>query len=491
MPARTGREFLEGLRDGREVWVGAEKVADIAGHPSLSGAARTVAAIYDLQHEAADACLMPDPETGEPVAVSHLIPRSRADLARRHQAIETVAEYSVGLMARTPDYVNVTLAGFAGREDEWARYGNERGAENLIRYQKTIARGDLCLTPTIVHATVDRARGNLPSGLDPVGLHKVEDTSRGILVRGSRVLATLAPFADEIVVYPSAPMPDADPAHALCFAVPVSTPGLKFLCRDSVAVDGSVFDSPLSSRFDEQDAFVIFDDVEVPRERVFINANLAAYNTVTRTSLPANVMQHNMIRARVKLEFAWGLACRMAEAINLSQPAAQQMLGEIAAYAALARASITAAEQGARDYGNGLWLPEEQPLYALRALLPGWFPRVNEIIRLLGSHNLLTTPSSAQFADPGLRPLLDTYLRGAGSVSAEERARVFRLAWDFAGTALAGRNEQYERFYLGSAARNLQNLQARSDRARADRLVNRFIQERPARCEYHPSDFDH
>jgi 4-hydroxyphenylacetate 3-monooxygenase len=195
-----------------------------------------------------------------------------------------------------------------------------------------------------------------------VGLHKVEDTSRGILVRGSRVLATLAPFADEIVVYPSAPMPDADPAHALCFAVPVSTPGLKFLCRDSVAVDGSVFDSPLSSRFDEQDAFVIFDDVEVPRERVFINANLAAYNTVTRTSLPANVMQHNMIRARVKLEFAWGLACRMAEAINLSQPAAQQMLGEIAAYAALARASITAAEQGARDYGNGLWLPEEQPL---------------------------------------------------------------------------------------------------------------------------------
>ena len=99
----------------------------------------------------------------------------------------------------------------------------------------------------------------------------------------------------------------------------------------------------------------------------------------------------------------------------------------------------------------------------------------------------ITTPSAAQFADPGLRPLLDTYLRGAGSVSAEERARVFRLAWDFAGTALAGRNEQYERFYLGSAARNLQNLQARSDRAHADRLVDRFIQERPARCEYHPS----
>lgn len=477
MVARTGGEYLNGLRNGRDLWVGAERVADPTEHPALSGAARAVAAVFDLQHKEADTCLMPDPETGEAIAVSHMIPGSRDDIARRHRALEKVAEFSVGLMGRTPDYVNVTFAGFAGRQDEWAMHGNERGADNLVSYQKQIARRDLCLTHTIVHSTVDSSRGNAPVGLDPVAVHKVADIAHGILVRGSRVLATLAPFADEIAVYPAGPMPNADPRHAVAFSIPVNTPGLKFLCRDSVAVSGNVRDYPLSSRFDEQDAFVIFDDVEVPRDRVFIDANLQVYNSAAGTSRAANVMHHSMIRAQTKLDFAWGLASRMAEAINAGQPVAVQMLGEIATFAELARAAIAAAEQGARDYGNGLWLPDAPPLFALRASLPSWFPRVNEIIRLIGSHNLLTTPAAAQFCDPTLRPLLDAYLRGVGEIGAEERARIFRLAWDFAGTALASRNEQYERFYLGSAARNLQGAHTRFDRTRANRLVDRFLDE--------------
>ncbi len=113
-------------------------------------------------------------------------------------------------MGRTPDYMNVTFAGFAGRADEWAVNGNERGrGRTWSRYQKKLAREDLSLTHTIVHSTVDHGKGNYPLGFDPVQLHKVEKTSNGILVRGSRVLATLAPFADELAVYPGPPMPDA------------------------------------------------------------------------------------------------------------------------------------------------------------------------------------------------------------------------------------------------------------------------------------------
>ena len=97
---------------------------------------------------------------------------------------------------------------------------------------------------------------------------------------------------------------------------------------------------------------------------------------------------------------------------------------------------------------------------------------------MIGSHNLLTTPSRAAFADRDLRPLIDRYLRGV-NISAEQRARLFRLAWDFSGTALASRNEQYERFYLGSSGRNLTYAQTALDRTRADRLVDRFLQEDP------------
>jgi 4-hydroxyphenylacetate 3-monooxygenase oxygenase component len=476
MAARTGKQFLQGLRDGRELWVGGDKVGSIADHPALRGAAGALAEVFDLQHQAAEVCLVPDPETGEPINVSHMMPASAEDLHKRHRGLERIAEYSVGLMGRTPDYMNVTFAGFAARPDEWGINGNEEGAANLVRYQKRLRREDLSLTHTIVHSTVNMAKGKYPVGFDPVQLHKVETTAHGIIVRGSRVLATLAPFADELAVYPGAPMPDSAPEHALSFCIPMDTPGLKFICRDSVAVNTNRFEHPLSSRFDEQDAFVIFDDVEVPRERLFIDANLPVYNSVMKTSWWPNIMQQTMIRAETKLEFAYGLACRMAEAIGQNQPQTQQMLGEIAMFAEFARASIFAAEQAARAYGNGLWCCDQRPLAALRAALPGWFPRVNEIIRQIGSHNLLTTPARAALADTALRPLIDRYLLGV-DVDAEQRSRLFRLAWDFAGTALGSRNEQYERFYLGSIGRNLTMAHLQADRVRANRLVDRFLLE--------------
>jgi hypothetical protein len=118
-------------------------------------------------------------------------------------------------------------------------------------------------------------------------LRKVGETEHGIVVRGARVLATLAPFADELAVYPAAPLPQGADDYALSFCIPMSAPGLKFLCRDSVSTAGSRFDHPLSSRFDEQDAFVIFDDVEVPRDRLFVDCNLKAYNTVMTDELAA------------------------------------------------------------------------------------------------------------------------------------------------------------------------------------------------------------
>lgn len=237
-------------------------------------------------------------------------------------------------------------------------------------------------------------------------------------------------------------------------------------------------DHPLSGRFDEQDAFVIFDDVEVPRSRIHINCNPAVYNQVMSTGWWPNIMQQTMIRAQTKLEFAWGLASRMTEVINGVNPTAAQMLGEIWTFAEMARSAVKAAEENAHEYGNGVWFPHGPPLYALRAMLPAWFPRVNEIIRLLGSHNLFAAPAQAVFEDAKLRPLLDRYIRGAGDVTAQARSRVFRLAWDFAGSAMASRNEHYERFYLGSGARNQQIAQMLADRERADGLVNRFLTEK-------------
>src|SRR3954469_13266937 len=366
MAARTGEQFLRGLAGPREVWVDGERVSDVVSHPKLRGAAHALAEIYDLQHVHKETCLMPDPETGEPIPVSHMIPKSREDLAKRAKALRAVAEYSVGLMGRTPDYMNVTYAGFAGRPDEWRAHGNEAGAERLVAYQKFLRRGDISLTHTIVQPTVDKATGDAPAAGNEQALRKVGETEHGIVVRGARVLATLAPFADEIAVYPAAPLPQGADDYALSFCIPMGTPGLKFLCRDSVSSGGNRFDHPLSSRFDEQDAFVIFDDVEVPRDRLFIDGNVKAYNAVMTTSWPPNIQQQTMIRASVKLDFAWGVALRMAAAINAVDPETNRLVGEIWSYAELARSAVIAAETEAREWPSGMWTCGSGPLHVLR-----------------------------------------------------------------------------------------------------------------------------
>jgi 4-hydroxyphenylacetate 3-monooxygenase oxygenase component len=480
MSARAGKQFLDRLRrTKRALWVEGERVDDVTTHPALAGAAQTLAGVFDRQHAFPDECLVSDPETGEPINVGHMIPRSVDDLKRRNRGLARIAEATVGLMGRTPDYMSVKFASFASRWTDWlgADEKNAAGAHNLVRFQKRIAREDVSLTHTIIHPTIDKATDTQILG-NRVPVHKVGETAGGIVVRGARILATLAPFADEIAVYPAHPLPAGAEAYALAFSIPVETPGLTFLCRDSAAAPGAdPFDRPLSARFDEQDAFVIFDDVEIPRECLFLDGHVDLYNTVGTTGLRDNLTNQTTIRALTKLEFAYGLGCRMAETIGDASAATQEMLGELLDYVEVTRNAVLISAEHGRDIGNGVFFPEGRALNPMRSLLATWFPRVNEIIMLIGSHNLLATPTRRQLDDPHLRPLLDEFLHGAKGGGTEERAALFRLAWDFVGSSLAGRNVLYERFYLTSAARNriINHLRC-VDRSRAYALVDGILE---------------
>ena len=468
MTTRTGAEYVSDLRaDGREVWLGGERVQDVTEHPAFVGSVQGVSGFFDWQHLHAGDCIFADPVSKQRTGISHLIPRSADDLLRRHTGLEQLARYSMGMLGRTPDYVNLTFAGFAGQPSVWSANDNAQGAENLVAFQRHVAEKDLALTHTIIHPTVD---GRLPpyDGVNgEAALRKVSETSEGIVVRGARILATLGPFADELAVYPGQPIPKDRDDVALVFSIPLSSPGLKIICRDHYGLDVDPFDKPFSSRFDEQDAFVVFDDVEVPRDRIFLDGDPATYNAVMARGWVGNIMQQTCIRAMVKLEFAYELCCRMADALGQSRrPDVMQMLGEIWSYAELTRSAVRAAEADAHEFADGTWFCSEAPFRALRPTLPAWMPRVNEIIKRIGSHNLLATPSRAGLDHPDLRPWLDRYLPGAGDVDPEARSRLFRTAWDFAGSALGGRMELYERYYLASAARAyaLAHMGAQNDR---------------------------
>ena len=333
-----------------------------------------------------------------------------------------------------------------------------------VRFQREAAINDWSMTHAIVNPTIDKRQREVDTGNGKIVLRKVGETSDGIIVSGARALATLAPFADEMVVYPGQPIPRDASNYALAFSIPMATPGLKVLCRDSYSVPGPSFDHPFSTRFDEQDAVIIFDEVVVPHERVFLDGDTEVYNKAMTTGWSANIMQQTTIRAHVKLEFAWQLATKMAEVVGADSPGTIEQLGEIWSYAELTRSGLMAAEAGAYEWGNGTWFCDDRPFRALRPTLPRWMPRVNEIIKLIGAHNLLATPTRAELDNELLRPLLDKYYVGADDACAEERTAIFRAAWDFVGSALAGRIDLYERFYLASSQRMYQVAHAASVR---------------------------
>lgn len=451
MTARTGAQYKAGLADGRSVWLGGGK-ADVLTHPAFAGSVAGMAGYFDWQHRHADDCLVEDTETGMPMNASLLIPRNANDLARRHRAFDRLARYSYGMLGRTPDYVNVTLAGFTARHDVFGPVGGQR----LRRFYREVVEGDLSLTHTIIQPAIDKSIPDTHGINGELAARVVRRTDNGVIIRGAKVLATLGPFADELFVYPAGPLPPGTPPeYALCFSIPLATKGLHTLCRDHCGVPGSLRDHPFSARFDEQDAYMIFDDVEVPYERLFIDCDPDIYNGLRKAGWAANVFQQTSIRAAVKLEFAYDLCLRMAQVTNTeTKPETSVALGEIWAYAQLTRAATTAGEAGAHDHGEGAFFLDDKPLRAIRALMPQWMVRVNEIIKSLGSHNLLATPSLDLFKNAEIGPLLEQFMPGAKGISAHERAEVFRAAWDFVGSALGGRVELYERFYLASQAKN-------------------------------------
>jgi 4-hydroxyphenylacetate 3-monooxygenase len=488
MPARTGHDYLNGLKaTTREMWLGGERIDNVTDHPLLAPGAEAIAAYYDLQHQHPDELLIPDPETGEPINITHMQPRSIDDLHRRHVGLRRISELSMGVMGRTPDYMNVTFAGFADDRIRWAGPDsrNEQGYENLVAFQKRLRRNDLSLTHTIIHPTVDKAKDS--NFVDnPVPLHKVDETADSIIVRGCRLLATLAPYADEQTVYPAAPLPPDGSGYALSFTVAMDAPGLVFVCRDSaIRPHAKPVDAPFSTRFDEQDALCIFDNVEIPKRNVFIDGDLDVYNKVMGRSMwSPNIMQQTTIRALTKLEFAYGLLVRMADAINDTSERTLEMLGEVLGYIEVTRNAILLAELNAKTWEDGGVYPEARALHPMRALLPDWFTRVNDIIKTVGSHNLLAAASSGALDDPRINALMNEFQPGANGISAAARSEVYRVAWDFTGSLLGSRNELYERNYLTSAKTNRMQAQrsySEANRQRGNELVDKLLSDARSR----------
>ena len=451
MPARTGKQYLAGLREQpREVWFRGERVKDVTKQPGLARGAQAIASLYDQQSDPKYRARMTftSPKTGGPLGLSFIIPRTKEDLENRRVMMLTWARSTCGMMGRSPDFMNVHFAAWAGAADYFAQGKPEYG-ENIRRYYDHIAENDLVLT----HSLLNLQRSRLVSGMfnleEGTALQAVKETSAGVVVRGARVLATLGPFADEIAVY-SPRLGRHSEAHspfALNFAIPCGTPGLKFLCRDSFDYGQSHFDHPLGSRFEEMDCVVFFDDVVVPWDRIFIYGDVERLNeSANITSTSSHTAHQGAAKNLAKCELVLGAALLLTETLgNAHLPHTQERIGELMMYTELMRACMRAGEADAKLNEWGVMTPASLPVETTRNLFMTAYPRMAEILQLLSSSSMMILPTEADFKSP-MAPFIEQYLATEGS-NARDRVKLFHLVWDIACSSFGQRQVHYERFF--------------------------------------------
>jgi 4-hydroxyphenylacetate 3-monooxygenase len=474
-PLRTGAEYLRSLDDGRQVFVDGERVADVTRHPAFCEAARSVGRLYDIAAAPQNRELMtfPSPATGEPVLRAYQIPRSHADLRARRLFSEKWAEATFGLMGRTPDHVAGFFCGYAAAPAVFAAAG-QAFAENVVAFYEHLRDNHLYPSYAIVPPQIDRSKPAHKQSDPTLHAGVVKERDDGIVIAGAQQLATAAVLSDYIQLSCIHPLQPGDENYANCLAVPVNAPGLKLYPRRPFALHATnALDYPLTSRFDESDSIVVFDNVFVPWEHVFIHRNIEACRDQWWKT-PAHLYGNHQAQVRyaTKLRFMIGLAKRMNEMTGHDlNPAVQIVMGELASLVSIIESVLLAQEIVATIKDGVLW-PSSTTLYSVMALQSELNGRMLETIRELVGSGMITLPSSwRDFENPEIARDIDRYMR-SGSSDAKHRIALMRLAWDFIGTEFGSRHQQYEKFYGGAPFIVKQNVYRSYDFKRATDLVD-------------------
>ena len=445
----TGEEYLESLRDGREVWIGGEKVADVTEHPAFRNATRSVARLYDALHEPENDMLTTD-RRGIRTHRFFAPAYSSEDLVEAREALALWSRMSYGFMGRSPDYKASFMAAL-GADPNW--YGPFSGSAE--HWYRKYAEGALFLNHVLINPPIDRSKP--VHDMEDVFVHVVEERDGGMVVSGAKMLATGSALTHAtFVAQNSATQLEEGKAedYALVFIAPLDTPGQKLLSRRSYeATADSPFDHPLSSRFDENDAVIVFDNAFIPWENVLVYRDVekatgfyAQSGFLNRYTLQAGT------RLAVKLDFLTGLISRALETNGTDGfRGVQAELGELFGWRSLMWSITTALCHDTRPGPGESIVPNADVAMLVRLFGSMAAPRFNEIAaKILGGSPLLVPSSVEDMKNAELRPLIDRFYRGS-SGSAEERVKLFKLIWDAMGTEFGARHEWYERNYGGSA----------------------------------------
>jgi len=450
---KTGKEHLEGLRDGRVVYIGNERIRDVTRHPAFARAAQTVARLYDAKREAPllDRCSYED--NGERYTSWWLQAKTKDDLRRRMDCSKAVADLTYGMMGRSPDHVGGFVAGMTTAPSVFDT-DKYKFSANLLKYYASCRDRDLFLTNAVLPPQGARdpayfIRQNLPVPT----LQVVREDDEGIVIHGMKMLATGAILADELWIGNLLPLAAESVREAVTCAIPMNARGLALWSRQPIELKAdNEFDHPLSWRFDETDSMVMCDNVKVPWERVFVlNDTVLPREIYIRTA--AHNWGNNQANVRYwsKLQLMLGLASKLAHSTGARDiPAVRDVLGRLAALEAMLAGAIHGQIEAAEDWPAGYMVFNRRMVYAAINWCYEHYPPIIDQLRELSGGGVFQMPASVRVMhDPELREQFETYWQ-TPQMKALDRMKLLRLVWDLVGSDFAGRHQQYEKAYAGA-----------------------------------------
>jgi 4-hydroxyphenylacetate 3-monooxygenase len=444
---KSGNEHLESLRDGRVVYIGAERVDDVTTHPAFRNAARSIAAIYDLKRTAPAYSYAED---GNRYSAYFLRAKSKDDLEQRTQLHRAIAATSYGLLGRSPDHVSSFVTGMAMNPSVFGPY-----AENLVRYYEHMRREDIygvyaVLPPQAARNPEFYVKQNIPVP----SLRVIREDDDGLVVSGMKMLATGAVFANEVWIGNLLPLAPTQLAESVTCAIPVNTPGVTLWSRKPFERYAPCeFENPLTWRYDETDSMVMCDNVKIPWARVFVHMDaILAREIYIRTPGHCYGNHQSNVRFHEKMKLIVGLASKIAAASGANEvPAVREVLGRFAALEAALGGMIAGQIQDAEDWPAGCKTYNRRYMYAALNWCTESHSSIIDALRELVGGGVFQMPADVTVMHDGkLREQFEKYWQ-TPQLAALERMKLYKLAWDLIGSEFAGRHLQYEKFYAGAS----------------------------------------
>ncbi|MFD1539806.1 4-hydroxyphenylacetate 3-hydroxylase family protein [Nonomuraea guangzhouensis] len=446
---KTGKEHLDSLRDGRVVFVGKERIDDVTTHPAFRRAAQTIADLYDLKADPAHRDVMTYvDDDGVRASAYFMRARTSEQLAQRSAAHKKIADMSHGLLGRAPDYIASFVTGMSICPEV---FGDR--ADNVTAYWRYMRDNDVYAAHAIVAPQAARDPAYYERENRPIPtLRVISEDDDGVVVHGMKMLATGAILANDIFIGNILPLAPENKAESITLVVRCNAPGVSLWSRKPLEPTAtSEFDSPLTWRFDETDAMVMFDHVKVPWEQVFVHNDVALSRELYFRT-PAHVYgnHHSNVRFLAKLQLIIGLASRVTESTGAAQvPAVRETLGRMASQEALLSGLIDGQMWAAESWGEYVAFNRRSMYAALNWCVEEYSPLIDTLRELCGGGVLQMPADASVLEDPELSEVFREFWH-TPQLDAVNRMKLLKLAWDMVGSEFAGRHLQYEKFYPGA-----------------------------------------